>query len=195
MQFEVTVRQIVEQLTHQPAAKIEMVISFVKDHRIECKLVNDHPKLAALISTKSLPLQVIEDLFEAAKNNSVFKLELEQHIKSCFAIVPSLNLPQQKIDTMKTINEVSSVTVPVTYYKPDNVTMEEAVAFTISRKNNRYKAIPRLTKEERKQTGLPEELEFVYYNYCIVEANNMEEDALNAIKQIIQELEAQEYFD
>jgi len=96
---------------------------------------------------------------------------------------------------MKTTNETSSVTVPVTYYKPGNVTTEQAVAFTISRVNNRFKAIPWLTKEERKQTGLPEELEFVYYNYCIIEANNMEEDSLNAIKQIIQELEVQEYFD
>jgi protoporphyrinogen oxidase len=103
--------------------------------------------------------------------------------------------PNKKIDTMKTTNEVSSVTVPVTYYKPNNVTTEEAVGFTISRNNNRFKAIPWLTKEERKQTGLPEELEFVYYNYCIVEANNMEEVSLNAIKQIIQELEALDYFD
>lgn len=72
---------------------------------------------------------------------------------------------------------------------------EETVAFSISRTNNRFKAIPWLTKEERLQTGLPEELEFVYYNYCIVDANDMEEETLDAIKQIILELEVQDYFD
>jgi hypothetical protein len=96
---------------------------------------------------------------------------------------------------MKISNEISSVTVPVAHYKPNNVITEEAVAFTISRQNNRFKAIPWLTKEERLMTGLPEELEFVYYNYCIIEANDMEEETLNAIKQIILELEVQDYFD
>jgi hypothetical protein len=96
---------------------------------------------------------------------------------------------------MKNPNEISSVTVPVAHYQSNDVITEEAVVFSISRENNRFKAIPWLTKEERKQTGLPELLEFVYYNYCIVEANDMEEETLNAIKQIILELEVQDYFD
>jgi hypothetical protein len=96
---------------------------------------------------------------------------------------------------MKKPNEISSVTVPVAHYQSNDVITEEAVVFSISRENNRFKAIPWLTKEERKQTGLPELLEFVYYNYCIVEANDMEEETLNAIKQIILELEVQDYFD
>jgi hypothetical protein len=96
---------------------------------------------------------------------------------------------------MKNPNEISSVTVPVAHYQSNDVITEEAVVFSISRENNRFKAIPWLTKEERKQTGLPEQLEFVYYNYCIVEANDMEEETLNAIKQIILELEVQDYFD
>jgi len=95
-QFEITLRQAIQQLADEPAVKIEMVISFAKDHQIECNLVKDHPNLAALISTKSLPLQSMEDLFEAAKNNPVFKLEMEQYIRTCFAIVPSLNVPKQK---------------------------------------------------------------------------------------------------
>jgi hypothetical protein len=96
---------------------------------------------------------------------------------------------------MKTTNEISSVTVSVPNYKFNSVISEKAVAFNISRENNRFKAIPGLTKEERLQTGLPEELEFVYYNYCIVEANDMEEETLHVIKQIILELEVQNYFD
>jgi len=66
--------------------------------------------------------------------------------------------------------------------------------FTISRENDRFKAVPHLSKEDRLLTGLPEELNFVYFNYCIVEANNMEEETLDAIKQIILELEVQDYF-
>lgn len=92
-------------------------------------------------------------------------------------------------------NEISSIVVPLTHYKTNNVITKEAVAFTISRQNNRFKAIPWLSKEERLKTGLPEKLEFVYYNHCIVEANDMEEETLDAIKQIILELDVQGYLD
>jgi hypothetical protein len=83
-------------LSSEPAAKIDMIISFVRDHRIECDLAKDHPDLATLISTRSLPLQLMEDLFEAANKNPLFKMEFEHHIRSCFAIVSSLNVPEQK---------------------------------------------------------------------------------------------------
>ncbi len=96
---------------------------------------------------------------------------------------------------MKKPKKISSITVPVTHYQSNDAITEEAVVFSLEIENNRFKAIPRLTKEERKQTGLPEELEFVYYNHCIVDANDMEEETLNAIKQIILELEVQDYFD
>ena len=91
-------------------------------------------------------------------------------------------------------NEISSVMVPIAHYNRDVIT-EEDVVFTISRQENRFKAIPLLPKEELLTTGLPEKLEFVYFNYCIVAANSMEEETLNAIKQIILELEVQDYFD
>jgi mannitol/fructose-specific phosphotransferase system IIA component (Ntr-type) len=90
---------------------------------------------------------------------------------------------------------ISSITVTIPHYDTTNVVTKEAVVFTISRQNDRFKAIPWMTKEKRKQFGLPEELDFVFYNNCIVDANNMEEDTLNAIKQIILELEVQDYFD
>ena len=90
--------------------------------------------------------------------------------------------------------EISSVTVPIDHYKLNNVISEEVV-FNITREDDRIKAIPLLSKEALLSTGLPEKLEFVYSNYCIVAANNMEEETLNAIKQIILELEVQDYFD
>ena len=94
---------------------------------------------------------------------------------------------------MKT-DKISSVTVPVAHYQTNDVITKKDVVFAISRENNRFKAIPLISKESRLMTGLPEELEFVYFNYCIIEANNMEDDTLAAIKQIIIELEVQEYF-
>jgi len=92
-------------------------------------------------------------------------------------------------------NAISSVRVPIAHYNRNDVITEEDVVFTISREDNRFKAIPLLPKDELLITGLPETLEFVYLNYCIVAANNMEEETLNAIKQIILELEVQDYFD
>ena len=63
-----------------PAA--DMLLSFVKDHCINSQLVIHHPRLAALISTKELPLGIMEDLFEASRKNSSFRQELELHIRS-----------------------------------------------------------------------------------------------------------------
>jgi hypothetical protein len=88
--------------------------------------------------------------------------------------------------------ELSSVSVPVIHYWSHNVATEETVDFTVYREDDWFKAVPLLSKEQRITTGLPEELIFVYFNYCIADANDMEEDSLNVIKQIILELEGQE---
>ena len=93
---------------------------------------------------------------------------------------------------MIAINEIPLITVPVVHYRPNDIITEEAIDFKVSREDNRFKAIPLVSKEERKMTGLPEELVFVYANYCIAKANDMEEESLNAIKQIILEMEVQE---
>jgi hypothetical protein len=86
-QLETSIQKVVEQLAAEPAVKIEMLLSFVKDHCINSKQVKDHPELADLISTQSLPLQVMEALFEAGKKNPVFVMELEEYIRSCFGAV------------------------------------------------------------------------------------------------------------
>ena len=83
-QVQASIQHIVEQLSAEPGIKMEMLLSFVKDHCINSLQVKEHPELASLISTKSLPLQSIEALFEAGRNNRVFKKELEEHIRSCF---------------------------------------------------------------------------------------------------------------
>jgi hypothetical protein len=84
-QLEESLQKIVEQLANYSSApKTEMILSFVKDHSISSQLVKDHSELATLISSKSLPLQVMEELFESGKQNPLFKKQLEDHIRTYF---------------------------------------------------------------------------------------------------------------
>jgi hypothetical protein len=93
---------------------------------------------------------------------------------------------------MITINEIPIITVPVMHYKLNEVVIQQDVDFKVCREDNQFRAIPLMSKEDRLMTGLPEELVFAYFSHCITTANDMEEESLNAIKQIIQELEARE---
>ena len=68
----------------QAACKTEMIISFVKDHAINSKQVKDHPALAIRISSGVLPLELLEDLFEAGNQNKLFRKQLEDYIRSFF---------------------------------------------------------------------------------------------------------------
>lgn len=88
--------------------------------------------------------------------------------------------------------ELASLTIPVDHYWSYNVVTEEPVTFTVFHENERFRAVPLMSKEERNTTGLPEELLFVYLNYCIAEANDMEEETLKVIKELILELKVQE---
>lgn len=82
--------------------------------------------------------------------------------------------------------------VPVTHYRSHDDVGQEIVTFAVFKENEWFKAVPDLSLEKRLTTGLPMELVFLYANYCVVNANDMEDDALTAIKRIILELEAQE---
>lgn len=88
--------------------------------------------------------------------------------------------------------ELSSVIVPVVHYRSYNDIIEAPVSFTVYQENEWFKAVPALSKEERLTTGLPEELLFLYINYCIADGNDMEEETLTVIKKIILELEVRE---
>jgi hypothetical protein len=94
--------------------------------------------------------------------------------------------------TMALIPEIPLITVPISHYRPHGIVSREDIDFKIYRELNRIKAIPLISEEERLITGLPKELFFVYANRCIT-ADDMEEESLNAIKQIILELEAQQF--
>lgn len=82
-QLETSLQKIVALLNREPAGpKADMLLSFVKTHSISSQSVVDHPALATLISTKGLPLGVMEDLFESSRNNPSFKSDLEAHIRA-----------------------------------------------------------------------------------------------------------------
>jgi hypothetical protein len=83
-QLEASIQQVIKQLADEPVVKVEMVLSFVKDHCINSTQVKSYPELASLISNQSLPLQLLEALFEAGRNNPVFKKGLEEHIRCRF---------------------------------------------------------------------------------------------------------------
>lgn len=84
-QLEASIRQVIKQLADEPAIKVEMLLSFVKHHSINSIQVKENPGLASLISNQSLPLQLMEALFDAGRNNGVFIRELEEHIRCRFA--------------------------------------------------------------------------------------------------------------
>ncbi|HEV7331797.1 MAG TPA: hypothetical protein VGN63_12230 [Flavisolibacter sp.] len=94
---------------------------------------------------------------------------------------------------MTITKELTAVTIPVTIYDLQDITTERFVAFTIYRENGWFKAVPVLSTVERLSVGLPEELVFRYSNYCIVDANDWEDETLSVMKQIILELEVQEF--
>lgn len=90
---------------------------------------------------------------------------------------------------MHLINELSMITIPVPHFRPFNVITNEAVSFRVFREDDWFKAVPQISGNERKTTGIPAELVFVYLHRVVQAANHMEEDSLNVIKDIILELE------
>jgi hypothetical protein len=81
-QLEISLGQIMAQLAEGPAGpKAEMILSFVKNHSINSQQVKDFPELAHLISSQFAPLHVMENLFEASRQNKVFTKQLEDYVK------------------------------------------------------------------------------------------------------------------
>jgi hypothetical protein len=90
-------------------------------------------------------------------------------------------------------NEICLVTIPVAHFREFDTITREEVSFRVFRQDDWFKALPQMTAEQRKVTGIPAELIFVYWDYVILAANNMEEEAMNVIKSIIVELEVLEH--
>lgn len=90
-ELETSIEQVMLQLAKEPRVKNDMVLSFVKDHCMNSAHVKEHSKLAELIASKSIPLHLMEALFEAGRNNKVFKKELEEYIYQRLATGSAVN--------------------------------------------------------------------------------------------------------
>ena len=81
--LEENLQQAAAQLANWSAGpKTEMMLSFVKDHSISSQQVKDHPELAKFISSHALPLHEMEALFEASRQNLLFRKQLENYIET-----------------------------------------------------------------------------------------------------------------
>lgn len=84
VELQISIRLIASQLSMESSANItDMIISFVKDHSISSQMVKDSPELANRISSRALPLGVMEALFEASRENQLFRKHLEDYIRNC----------------------------------------------------------------------------------------------------------------
>jgi hypothetical protein len=67
-----------------PLFKVEILISFLKDHSVENNLTRANPELTDLITSGSLLKGNIESLFESCRNNPAFRQDLETYLKKEF---------------------------------------------------------------------------------------------------------------
>jgi hypothetical protein len=69
---------------------------------------------------------------------------------------------------------------------------KEIVSFKVFRDIKQYKAVPMLTKEQRKRTGLAEVICFSFVDHCIVSEKSRSEETLEVIRSLILEMMMQE---
>lgn len=84
-------------------------------------------------------------------------------------------------------NEIASITILVPYNKGDE-TINQIIPFKVYRDQQRFKAIPLITEEERILTGLPAEILFQFVNYTVIPAAETNEENLESINNIVREL-------
>lgn len=88
---------------------------------------------------------------------------------------------------MLVTNEIASITILVPC-KKGNETVNQIIPFKVSREQKQYKAIPLITVEERKMTGLSAELSFRFIENRIIPEGESTAANLNAINNIANEL-------
>jgi hypothetical protein len=67
-----------------PILKSEILISFLKDHSISKDWIKRNQELAEMASSGDLFSGNIESLFDSAKSNTGFTIELEKYLKERF---------------------------------------------------------------------------------------------------------------
>ncbi len=67
-----------------PLFKVEILVSFLKDHSVENNWTKANPELADLVTSGSLLKGNIESLFESCRSNPAFRQDLETYLKKEF---------------------------------------------------------------------------------------------------------------
>src|SRR5690242_4962019 len=65
--------------------KIEIIISFLKDHSLKTEWLNGNKEAAKMLTSGSLAISNLESLFNSCRNNPQFTADLEAYIKLRFA--------------------------------------------------------------------------------------------------------------
>ena len=73
-----------ETVSFPPLFKVEILISFLKDHSVENYLTRANPELTDLVTSGSLLKGNIESLFESCHSNPAFRQDLETYLKKEF---------------------------------------------------------------------------------------------------------------
>jgi hypothetical protein len=81
-----------ETVSLPPLFKVEILISFLKDHSVENNLTKANPVLTDLVTSGSLLKGNIESLFDSCRSNPAFREDLETYLKKEFEGVH----PQEK---------------------------------------------------------------------------------------------------
>jgi hypothetical protein len=84
--LEIEIARVNAQTAAMPAGvKVEMLLSYLKDHSIPVVLATANPPLVKLIESGSLFTGDIEALLESAQPYTVFRSQLEKHLRDSFA--------------------------------------------------------------------------------------------------------------
>lgn len=88
---------------------------------------------------------------------------------------------------MLVTNEIASITILAPYQRGNEI-ISQIIPIKIFRKDQHYKAIPLISAEERKLTGLSEEFSFRFIGHRIIPEAKTSESDVNAINNIASEL-------
>jgi hypothetical protein len=77
---------IKEQTEHVlPTFKSEIIVSFLKNHKLESEWSKANPELSKLITSGNLSTANIESLFDSSRHNPAFIQQMETFLKQGFA--------------------------------------------------------------------------------------------------------------
>lgn len=65
--------------------KVEMIISFLKDHSLQSNWIEANPELTQLVTSQTLFTGSIESLFDSCRNNPGFRQDLETYLRGKFS--------------------------------------------------------------------------------------------------------------